>query len=65
MAFSALMLMTAKETGVVCTAGYCMGYLIYLLIFAEETGVRRFRSIFKDRLAVIMICFGMLGGAAW
>ena len=61
MAFSALMLMTAKETGVVCTAGYCMGYLIYLLIFAEETGVRRFRSIFKDRLAVIMICFGMLG----
>lgn len=61
MAFSALMLMTAKETGVVCAAGYCMGYLIYLLIYAEETGVRRFRSIFKDRLAVIMICLGMLG----
>lgn len=59
--FFAGIFLTTKETGIVCVAGYCLGYILYVSIASEKRGFERVKFALKNKLVLGLICCGMLG----
>lgn len=59
--FFAVILMTTKETGIVCLAGYCLGYITCVFVSSDKRGLDRIKELLKNKIVLGMIFAGVTG----
>lgn len=59
--FFSVILMTTKETGIICVAGYCLGYILCVFYGTGKKGFERVKAVLKNKIVLSMIFAGIAG----